>query len=67
MKQQREDIVFLIEDADRPIGNGSVVDVFGQKYTVKHIVSVALLDEAVTEKPTVKITARAVKCLTIQL
>lgn len=62
MKGQREDIVYLLDRPYRNIGKDSIVQVNGQSYMIKRIVSICLLEEAVVDKPTVRIEAKAVKC-----
>lgn len=59
---QREDIVYLCDQSYRNIGKGSVIQLNGQSYMIKRIVSVCLLDESVVDKPTLRVEAKAIKC-----
>lgn len=52
---------FLQKNAYHSIGKGSVVNIGGEKYMVKRIDSIILLDEAVKEPNTVQVFARGIK------
>lgn len=52
---------FLLKNSYRQIAKGSVVTVNGEKFIVKRIISIVLLDEAVNEPNSVHIVARGVK------
>lgn len=52
---------FLVKNAYHSIGKGTVVTVEGQRYIVKRIDKIILLDEAVKEPNTVQVYARGFK------
>lgn len=62
MKGQREDIIYLLDRAYHNIGKDSIVQIDGQSYMIKRIVNICLLEEAVIDKPTVRIEAKVIKC-----
>lgn len=54
---------FLVKNPYHSISKGSVVTIDSEKYIVKRIDQIILLDEAVKEPNTVQVYARGIKLL----